>query len=125
MSRLAACGMGGLPPVQQHLFPVRISKMLFMPCVGLVRMGLHSPFCAIAIHHFHGAASRVSASKTAFAPRHDHLMVEIVADWEPQSSEEDQRHVQWAQAGSRTLVPYALKGGISVCWMRGSRSVFR
>ena len=70
-----------------------------------------SPFSGISIHHFHGAASRVSASETAFAPRQDHLMVEIVAGWEPQSPEEDQRHVQWAQDGSRALAPYALKGG--------------
>jgi Berberine and berberine like len=53
----------------------------------------------------------VSASETAFAPRQDHLMVEIVAGWEPQSPEEDQRHVQWAQDGSRALAPYALQGG--------------
>jgi FAD/FMN-containing dehydrogenase len=70
-----------------------------------------SPFSGISIHHFHGAASRVSASETAFAPRQDHLMVEIVAGWEPQSPEEDQRHVQWAQASSDALAPYALKGG--------------
>jgi len=70
-----------------------------------------SPFSGISIHHFHGAASRVSASETAFAPRQDHLMVEIVAGWEPQSPEEDQRHVQWAKDGSSALAPYALKGG--------------
>ncbi len=70
-----------------------------------------SPFSALAIHHFHGAASRVSASETAFAPRQDHLMVEIIAGWEPQSPEEDQRHVQWARASSEALAPYALKGG--------------
>ncbi len=70
-----------------------------------------SPFSGISIHHFHGAASRVSASETAFAPRQDHLLVEIVAGWEPQSPAEDQRHVQWAQASSDALAPYALKGG--------------
>jgi len=70
-----------------------------------------SPFSAISIHHFHGAASRVAASETAFAPRQDHLMVEIIAGWEPQSPEEDQMHVQWAQGYSRALAPYAFKGG--------------
>ncbi len=70
-----------------------------------------SPFSAISLHHFHGAASRVAASETAFALRQDHLMVEIIAGWEPQSPEEDQRHVQWAQGGSRALAPYALNGG--------------
>lgn len=57
------------------------------------------------------SSSRVSASATAFAPRQDHLMVEIVAGWEPQSPEADQRHVQWTQASSDALAPYALKGG--------------
>ncbi len=72
---------------------------------------ISSPFSAVSIHHFHGAASRVAASATAFAPRRAHLMVEIIAGWEPQSPEEDQRHVQWAQGVSRALAPYALKGG--------------
>ncbi len=56
-----------------------------------------SPFSLISLAHFHGAASRVPVSKTAFALRQKHLMVEFVAGWEPQSLEEDQRHVLWAQ----------------------------
>jgi FAD/FMN-containing dehydrogenase len=70
-----------------------------------------SPLSAFSIHHFHGAASRVPASETAFAPRQEHLMVEIVAGWEPASPEADQRHVRWAQETSRALAPYALPGG--------------
>jgi FAD/FMN-containing dehydrogenase len=71
-----------------------------------------SPFSAVSIHHFHGAASRVpGSSETAFAPRQDHLMVEIVAAWEPPSPEADQQQVQWAQESSRALAPYALQGG--------------
>lgn len=70
-----------------------------------------SPFSAISLHHFHGTASRVAVSETAFALRQDHLLVEIIAGWESPSPEEDQRHVQWAQAGSRALAPYALGGG--------------
>jgi FAD/FMN-containing dehydrogenase len=70
-----------------------------------------SPFSAFSIHHFHGAASRVPASENAFAPRQEHLMVEIVAGWDPTSPEADQRHVRWAQETSRALAPYALPGG--------------
>jgi hypothetical protein len=70
-----------------------------------------SPFSAVALHHFHGAASRVPASETAFALRQDHLLAEIIAGWEPQSPEEDQKHVQWAQGYSRALAPYAFEGG--------------
>jgi hypothetical protein len=70
-----------------------------------------SPFSAFSIHHFHGAASRVPAAATAFAPRQAHLMVEIVAGSQPASLEADQRHVRWAQETSRALAPYALPGG--------------
>lgn len=70
---------------------------------------LPSPFSAINIHHFHGAASRVGVSETAFALRQNHLMVELIAAWEPQDDE--QRYIQWAQNLSRSLAPYAFKGG--------------
>lgn len=78
---------------------------------ALIEQGLPlpSPFSAINIHHFHGAASRVGVSKTAFALRQDHLMVELIAAWEPQDDE--QRYIQWAQNLSRSLAPYAFKGG--------------
>src|SRR5215831_14873672 len=70
-----------------------------------------SPLSILSIHHFHGAASRVAVSETAFGLRQDHLMVEIVAAWEQPSAEEDRRHVQWAQRASHALAPYALQGG--------------
>jgi len=70
-----------------------------------------SPFSAITIHQFHGAASRVAVSETAFALRQDHLMIEISAAWESPSLEDDQLHIQWARAGSLSLEPYALQGG--------------
>jgi FAD/FMN-containing dehydrogenase len=70
-----------------------------------------SPSSGFSIHHFHGAASRVPASETAFAPRQDHLMVEIVAGWDPESPEADQRHVRWTLETSCALAPYALPGG--------------
>lgn len=72
---------------------------------------LSSPLSAFSIHHFHGAASRVAASEAAFALRQDHLMVEIVAGWEPQLPEEDQQHITWAEEASAALAPYALSGG--------------
>ncbi|MFQ4143437.1 FAD-binding oxidoreductase [Chlorogloeopsis sp. ULAP02] len=78
---------------------------------ALIEQGLPlpSPFSAINIHHFHGAASRVGVSETAFALRQDHLMVELIAAWEPQDDE--QRYIQWAQNLSQALAPYAFKGG--------------
>jgi len=37
--------------------------------------------------------------------------VELIAAWEPQSPDDEQRHIQWAQNISQALAPYALKGG--------------
>ena len=70
-----------------------------------------SPLSILSFHHFHGAASRVAVSETAFGLRQDHLMIEIVASWEQGSTEEDRNHVLWAQRGSRALAPYALQEG--------------
>ena len=72
---------------------------------------LPSPFSLIQVHNFHGVASRVGVSETAFALRQDHLMVEAIAAWEPQSSTEAQRQIEWAQNLSLALAPYAFKGG--------------
>jgi len=79
----------------------------------LMRLAEHfsSPFSVLAMHHFHGAASRVKVSETAFGLRQDHLMVEIIAAWEPQPGKGDHEHVQWAKTGSRKLASYALPGG--------------
>jgi FAD/FMN-containing dehydrogenase len=78
----------------------------------LIEQGLPlpSPFSTINIHHFHGAASRVGVSETAFALRQDHLTIEMIAAWKPQSPD-DQRHLQWAQHISQALEPYAFNGG--------------
>ena len=70
-----------------------------------------SPLSILSFHHFHGAASRVAVSASAFGLRQDHLMIEVIAAWESQSAEDDRKHVQWTQRGSRALAPYALQGG--------------
>ena len=70
-----------------------------------------SPLSAIAVHHFHGAAARIPASDTAFALRRDHLLVEILAAWEPSPGDDGAAHRGWAQALSGQLAPFALPGG--------------
>jgi FAD/FMN-containing dehydrogenase len=79
----------------------------------LIEQGLplSSPFSQIGLDNFHGVASRVGVSETAFALRQDHLMVRMIAAWEPQSPDEEQRHIEWAQNLSHALAPYAFKGG--------------
>ena len=70
-----------------------------------------SPFSAIALHHFHGAAARVDPAATAFALRREHLLVEIIAAWEPSEAAESARHQSWADAVCDALGPTALPGG--------------
>jgi FAD/FMN-containing dehydrogenase len=73
--------------------------------------GANSPFSVIAVHHFHGAAARVPAQDTAFALRRDHLLVEILAAWEPSPHDDGTAHRAWAQDLSGQLAPSALPGG--------------
>jgi len=73
--------------------------------------GATSPLSAIAVHHFHGAAARVPAQDTAFALRRDHLLVEILAAWEPSPHDDGTAHRAWAQDLSGQLAPGALPGG--------------
>ncbi|MEH1168846.1 FAD-binding oxidoreductase [Micromonospora sp. CPCC 205539] len=70
---------------------------------------ISSPFSAVAVHHFHGAASRVRPADTAFGLRADHLLVEVIAVWEPGGAVEP--HRDWADGLSAALAPYALPGG--------------
>lgn len=70
-----------------------------------------SPHSALAIHQFHGAATRVPTTATAFAQRDDHLLVEILAAWEPQPSDDAGTHRRWADALSDDLADAALPGG--------------
>jgi hypothetical protein len=69
-----------------------------------------SPRSAVAFHHFHGAATRISADAIAFGLRQEHFMVEIIAGWEPDGSN-GAAHRQWAQDLWKGLAPFALQGG--------------
>ncbi len=68
-----------------------------------------SPASMISIHHFHGAATRVPITDAAFGLRRDHLMVEIIAAWQP--SDDDTAHRAWADDLDTALAPDALPGG--------------
>ncbi|MEH0934912.1 BBE domain-containing protein [Micromonospora psammae] len=68
-----------------------------------------SPYSAIALHHFHGAASRVGVTDTAFGLRADHLLAEVIAVWAP--GDEPGAHRDWAERTSAALAPLALPGG--------------
>ena len=70
-----------------------------------------SPFSAIGLHHFHGAATRIHPTATAFALRREHLLVEIIAAWDSGEARESARHESWAESVSHALGPAALPGG--------------
>jgi len=70
-----------------------------------------SPFSAIVLHDFRGAATRVPLAATAFGLRKEHIMVEVVAIWEPSAGDDGVAHQQWACSISLNLAPYALPGG--------------
>ena len=71
-----------------------------------------SSFSGVAVHHFHGAATRVPLDDTAFGIRSDHLVVEIVAAWDPADNVDNGAHHRgWADAVYFELGPHSLAGG--------------
>src|SRR5262249_60383345 len=72
---------------------------------------LTSQVSAISVHHFHGAAARVPVEDTAFGLREKHLMVELIAGWEPSANDDGARHRSWADHAAQALGPHALSGG--------------
>ncbi len=76
-----------------------------------------SPFAAIMLQHFRGAAARVPVDATAFGLRREHFLIVIVAAWEADAgastADEAARHRQWAERLSLALAltPAAVPGG--------------
>jgi hypothetical protein len=68
-----------------------------------------SPFSALVVNHFHGAAARTDPAGTAFAHRAPHHPVEIIAAWSPDGSAD--RHRAWADSVAEALDPMARPGG--------------
>jgi len=69
-----------------------------------------SPYCTVFWHHFHGAATRMAPDGAAFGMRREHLMVEIVAGWNP-DRDDGAAHRRWAQDLWQSLAPFAVPGG--------------
>jgi FAD/FMN-containing dehydrogenase len=65
-----------------------------------------SPLSAVNIHHFHGAATRVSADHSAWALREPHLMVEVIAATTDAEGHDEQ--TAWADHLLDALRPLAL-----------------
>ncbi|HEV3359459.1 MAG TPA: FAD-binding oxidoreductase [Pseudonocardiaceae bacterium] len=64
--------------------------------------------CALNVHHSHGAATRVSATETAFPYRDEHLVVEILGSW---TDGDGAAESAWVRDTARLLDAQALPGG--------------
>ncbi|MFD6288566.1 FAD-binding oxidoreductase [Streptomyces sp. NPDC060205] len=71
---------------------------------------LTSPYSAVSVHSLHGAAARVPVEDTAFGVRTPHLMIEVIAIWDPTDSRAAE-HRAWAHKASSAFGPDALPGG--------------
>jgi FAD/FMN-containing dehydrogenase len=78
--------------------------------LSLAGSTLTSPSSAVSVHSLHGAASRVPVRNTAFGNRDPHLMIEIIAQWEP-GDPRAQEHRAWADDLADAFEPEALPGG--------------
>jgi FAD/FMN-containing dehydrogenase len=70
-----------------------------------------SPYSMLAVHHLHGAATRIPVEATAFGLRREHYLVEIVSAWDGGIEGAGDCHRQWARSVSDWLAPTALPGG--------------
>lgn len=78
--------------------------------LSLAGSTLTSPHSAVSVHSLHGAAARVPVTDTAFGNRDPHLMIEIIALWEPGDTRAAE-HRAWAGNLTSALEPDALPGG--------------
>ncbi|MQY40791.1 6-hydroxy-D-nicotine oxidase [Streptomyces sp. RB17] len=72
---------------------------------------LTSPLSAVSMHSLHGAAARVPVTDTAFGNRTPHLMIEIIAQWDPNDTSRAAEHRAWADKVAGALESDALPGG--------------
>jgi FAD/FMN-containing dehydrogenase len=70
-----------------------------------------SPFSTIILQHFRGLPTQFPPDSTAFGLRREHLMVEIIASWDPTAGDSGSVHKRWAHDLSQTLAPMSLPGG--------------
>ena len=103
---------GGMADGNHYLLRTRWLARVDEPVVAALTAAagtVSSPFSAIALHHFHGAASRAPVGRTAFGLRADHLLAEIIGVWPPGG--DPAPHRAWAEHTSAALAAHALPGG--------------
>jgi len=70
-----------------------------------------SPSSTIILQHFRGLPTQLPPSSTAFGLRREHVMIEVIACWDPTTGDNGVLHRRWARDLSRTLAPMSLPGG--------------
>jgi FAD/FMN-containing dehydrogenase len=66
------------------------------------------PGCSLITHEFRGEAARVPADATAFGMRSEHVLVEIVAQYDEGDGSAERA---WTEETCRLLEPFSLPGG--------------
>ncbi|MGW6792650.1 FAD-binding oxidoreductase [Streptomyces chartreusis] len=107
-------GIDALFPFGRHVIIRSRSVPSLTPGVrdtlSLAGNELTSPYSAVSVHSMHGAAVRVPVADTAFGNRDPHLMIEIIALWDP-SDTRTATHSAWADKVTGALGSDALPGG--------------
>ncbi|WP_051334632.1 FAD-binding oxidoreductase [Bradyrhizobium sp. Ai1a-2] len=70
-----------------------------------------SPFSTIILQHFRGLPTQFAPDSTAFGLRREHVLVEIIAGWDPTAGDNGSVHKRWARDLCQTLAPMSLPGG--------------
>lgn len=95
--------------VENRLVPALDQEMISALIAG--GASRTSPFSAIVLQHFRGVPAQVAPDATAFGLRREHVMVEIIACWDPAADGDGAVHKRWARDLCRTLAPQSLPGG--------------
>lgn len=104
-------GGGGPPSGQHYALGTRTLPVLGPDAVAALLRGFAdrpTPTSRISVHHLHGVAARTPLAAGAFATRHDHFMVNVMARWQRGP---DAAHRTWVRRTSASLRDYALPGG--------------
>lgn len=70
-----------------------------------------SPLSTIILQHFRGLPTQLPPDSTAFGLRREHVLVEIIACWDPVAGDNGSVHKRWASDLCRSLAPLSLPGG--------------
>ena len=66
-----------------------------------------SAFSAVALRHFHGAATRVPPEATAVPLREEQYILEVIAQW---TDRDAQPHADWVHRFVSAIKPFAREG---------------